>query len=114
MILCIGVVSCNIARFMYLFWYFCIVSDFFNVDDHVIIEFRLFYFFLFGIPFISFSRLLTLTRIFNSMLSISVENGQLYLVFDLSGKSFSLLVLNVPCRFPIGTHCWVKEIPFYS
>lgn len=62
----------------------------FNVDDGINCGFRQFSFFLFGVPFISFSHLITMTRIFNTMLRRSVERRHLHLVLDLRGESFSL------------------------
>lgn len=57
------------------------------------------------IPFISFSHLLTPTRMFRAVSNTSVKSGQRYLVLDLRGKSFHLSLLSVLCRFP-------KNIPF--
>ena len=47
------------------------------------------------IPFISFSSLIAVARTFKTMLSSSGESGNLCLVPDLSGNSFSFLPLRM-------------------
>ena len=48
-----------------------------------------------GMPFISFSCLITVGRISNTMLNRSNESGQPCLVPDLSGKAFSFCPLSM-------------------
>ncbi|CAM9567793.1 unnamed protein product [Rangifer tarandus platyrhynchus] len=69
--------------------------------------------FLIWIPFISFSSLITVARIFRTMLNNSGQSGHICVVPDLRGNAFTI-ENNVYHRFIIYGLYWVEVCSFYT